>query len=394
VKTLRRNFVIGSAASAALATLLILACGDDSSSSAGSSDGGVVFGDGGVVAVDGGVVYADGGAVYADGGAIYADGGPVYYDGGPVYYDGGLVPFDAGPSGCSAGATATNGLGPGLHACSGSVAFADRETLCKPSCHVCSVSEFTSRRAPQAVPTDDYWLAESVGRNGGSDSCTAYGNGAVQCGTTPVYTPMRVCTDTGPDPEGNPCNWTGCGLDSLSNQHFGGCSGNSTAGTLCCATGAPAASGCASGTDSETFDPGMSGCAGKVEWTARDTLCAVGYRACTAREWVDRHGDAGTAHNYWTEDLLNYRGNNHQCEVSTLTGYDCSSSTASDSPMRVCGAGVDPDSNGNQCFSAGCALESAGSSVFMGGCAADASVAPPTVDAGAYNRAGALCCCD
>jgi hypothetical protein len=44
---------------------------------------------------------------------------------------------------------------------------------------------------------------------------------------------MRVCANH-VDPEGNLCNWIGCGLDATSpNQYFGGCDGNATAGTLC-----------------------------------------------------------------------------------------------------------------------------------------------------------------
>lgn len=37
------------------------------------------------------------------------------------------------------------------------------------------------------------------------------------------------------DPLGNVCNWHACGLDTaLPNRYFGGCSGNTTAGVLCC----------------------------------------------------------------------------------------------------------------------------------------------------------------
>jgi hypothetical protein len=46
---------------------------------------------------------------------------------------------------------------------------------------------------------------------------------------------MRVCTASGTDAEGNVCNWENCGYGSTSpNQYFGGCEGNTTAGTLCC----------------------------------------------------------------------------------------------------------------------------------------------------------------
>ncbi|WP_437915338.1 hypothetical protein WME73_08325 [Sorangium sp. So ce302] len=65
----------------------------------------------------------------------------------------------------------------------------------------------------------------------GSGSCSAAPAG-MSCGAS---TPMRVCSPDGVDPEGNQCNWVNCGHgDSTQNRYFGGCAGNTTAGTLCC----------------------------------------------------------------------------------------------------------------------------------------------------------------
>jgi len=58
-------------------------------------------------------------------------------------------------------------------------------------------------------------------------------------------TPMRVCVPgSGPeaygdgvfDRLGNSCNWTDCGYEDIPppNYFYGGCSGDPTAGTLCC----------------------------------------------------------------------------------------------------------------------------------------------------------------
>lgn len=65
----------------------------------------------------------------------------------------------------------------------------------------------------------------------GSGSCSAAPTG-MSCGES---TPMRVCSPDGVDPEGNQCNWVKCGHgDSTRNRYFGGCAGDTTAGTLCC----------------------------------------------------------------------------------------------------------------------------------------------------------------
>ena len=190
-------------------------------------------------------------------------------------------------------------------------------------------------------------------------------------------------------------NWVGCGLGTTNNQYFGGCSGNTTAGALCCPTGAPAASGCASGANSQTFGE-IAGCAGKVTWGAAGTLCAPGYTVCSAAQWAAvTDGGAATAptHNYWTSDAdLRYSGSEESCSVSTSTGTSCNYGTTV--PMRVCGAGTDPDPDGNRCIAAGCGLEVSSKHTVFGGCADDGRATPDGGSDDAYTRAGTVCCCN
>lgn len=85
-------------------------------------------------------------------------------------------------------------------------------------------------------PTRKYWVNEMLGYGGTIGACYA-DSSLTNCGTSS----MSVCpaTKTGgsvTDADGNTCNWTNCGygLNDTSNDYFGGCIGNDTAGTLCC----------------------------------------------------------------------------------------------------------------------------------------------------------------
>ena len=44
--------------------------------------------------------------------------------------------------------------------------------------------------------------------------------------------------------------------------------------------------GCADGTNDDVFDNTMVGCAGRVSYANRSSLCASGWHACSAEEWV------------------------------------------------------------------------------------------------------------
>lgn len=142
---------------------------------------------------------------------------------------------DASCTPCASGTT-TEALGT-TFGCKGNIPFDSRQALCGAGYHVCSASEWVSGRG-SAVPTHNYWTNDLLGYAGsGSSSCSVAvlpATGFSDCGAT---TPMRVCIAASPgtDPEGNPCNWTNCGYGTTTpDLYFGGCSGNTTAGSLCC----------------------------------------------------------------------------------------------------------------------------------------------------------------
>jgi len=127
-----------------------------------------------------------------------------------------------------------------VYGCAGNVTYPNRATLCASGFHVCSSTEW-STTWKNVTPTHHYWVDDYLNYSGnGPGLCAADNNGTGNnCGAT---TPMRVCSaSSGTDPEGNICNWNNCGLNNTSytagsyaNQYFGGCGGNTTAGTLCC----------------------------------------------------------------------------------------------------------------------------------------------------------------
>lgn len=125
----------------------------------------------------------------------------------------------------------------------------------------------------------------------------------------------------------------------------------------------------------------MSGCAGSVTWSNRESLCAPGYSACTASEWIANRNGRSPRHNYWTADNLRYGGSASACWADTDSGNACNQ------PMRVCVPGGDDDWNGdgvqdNDCNWSRCGWE--GSSTpnqDFGGCSNDTT-------------AGTLCCLD
>lgn len=120
--------------------------------------------------------------------------------------------------------------------------------------------------------------------------------------------------------------------------------------------------GCADGTTEQDFGNKMIGCTGKVGWLKRATLCGVGWKVCTAKEWVARRTNQPPKFNYWTDDALKYGGSSSgNCSVSLQAGNSCSA----DSPMRVCISETDP--LGNACTWTRCGLDTT-SNQFFGGC--------------------------
>lgn len=141
---------------------------------------------------------------------------------------------------------------PAIAGCGGAVLYVDRATLCGSSAHVCTADEWVAGRGT-TVPDNHYWTDDdSLGFAWSGDPATpeftcwadAVGNPGVEA--CDENQPMRVCTpgDRGDMPQGtvasvdtfdNGCNWINCGLGAYpSTEYFGGCSGNETAGTLCC----------------------------------------------------------------------------------------------------------------------------------------------------------------
>jgi hypothetical protein len=125
-----------------------------------------------------------------------------------------------------------------LVGCAGRAAFADRASLCGLGYQPATAVEWVAHRRTMA-PVHDYWTDEPLRYNGtGSSACFVSTTIGTACDAA---TPMRVCTSTGTDAEGNHCDWTNCGLDvSTPDQFFGGCRGDVTAGTLCMPAPPPA----------------------------------------------------------------------------------------------------------------------------------------------------------
>jgi CubicO group peptidase (beta-lactamase class C family) len=124
-----------------------------------------------------------------------------------------------------------------MFGCAGTVTFSERASMCATGYHVCGAQEYVTNNLYGSVnaeaPKHHYWTDDQLGYGGSSSgSCWAAPTGS-SCGAD---TPMRVCASGGADPEGNDCNWTGCGFgaDSTTNRYFGGCIGDTTAGALCC----------------------------------------------------------------------------------------------------------------------------------------------------------------
>jgi hypothetical protein len=138
---------------------------------------------------------------------------------------------------CAGPKLPTEALGS-MAGCAGAVAFADRATLCGPGARVCSAADWMKARHG-AIPTHNYWTDDALNFVGtGTSACkvstsTSVG-GVTYSACAAGATPMRVC-GANPDPEGNACNWLHCGYESTTpDEYFGGCAGNTTAGTLCC----------------------------------------------------------------------------------------------------------------------------------------------------------------
>lgn len=134
-------------------------------------------------------------------------------------------------SGCAGNKAPDDFFAPGMVGCGGSVTWDKASQLCGPGFSPCTAAQWNAYRGT-ATPANDYWTADNLQYLGtGTNACEAVLSGGNACG---VNRPMRVCTPDA-DAYGNTCTWTGCGLGTMTNQFFGGCVTNPTAGTLCCA---------------------------------------------------------------------------------------------------------------------------------------------------------------
>jgi hypothetical protein len=303
-----------------------------------------------------------------------------FYSGGSSYFPDG-APTELSPivtvhpscGACANGAAADQIFSPGMVGCGGSVTWDQRDSLCAPGYAACTAAEWVANEGGSA-PTDDYWTDDNLSYAGsGPNACQADTSGGYSCGTN---RPMRVCTRSGNDTYGNTCTWTGCGLNSTTNQYFGGCVSNPTAGTLCCKRAQVCGPNAAA---VQTFAPGVAGCAGHVGYLDRNSLCGSGCRACTSSEFKTHRSGIVPAHDYWTDDELGYLGTGANACGASTSGNSCGATT----PMRVC-TPSGTDSEGNVCNWTGCALGTTtplAPNDYFGGCVGD-------------NYAGTLCCCD
>jgi hypothetical protein len=262
------------------------------------------------------------------------------------------------PHGCANG-TITENFGNDMVGCAGSVTWANRASLCAPGWRPVSAYEWT-RFWGFTAPSHIYWTDDNLPYNGTASACYVDWNG-FDCGSVNGSpTPMRVCPSSGTDAEGNRCNWTNCGLNSAAtNQYFGGCVSNASAGTLCIPQG-----GCQDAVVTQRITSGVVGCQGIIAWQYRNALCAPGWSSTYAQVWANVHGSAVPQVSYWTNDNLNYLGaGSGNCAASMTSGTSC----GTNDPMRLCPP-TSPDRLGNVCNWTNCGLNANSPNQYFGGC--------------------------
>lgn len=141
---------------------------------------------------------------------------------------------------CAAGTTVEQVFTSSVHGCAGTGAHSSASALCAPGWHVCSSAEWVAKFGGVTSPTHDYWVADilwfSNTQNANNNCAVALvgTSGYSSCGP-PDGPSMLVCAGSQPDPEGNYCNITGCGLNKPTPiESFGGCPKTDTAGAACC----------------------------------------------------------------------------------------------------------------------------------------------------------------
>jgi hypothetical protein len=154
-----------------------------------------------------------------------------HYDPFPPF--GPNLPED-GAAACSADVVTREVFGNHAAGCAGTSTWTASTGLCGSGSRPCTAAEWVAARG-SAIPAHNYWTSDNLRYTGSPISCSVSTTSGSLCTSGQ---PMRICVASGADPEGNLCNWHGCGLNTVSpNQYFGGCEGsggNLTAGTLCC----------------------------------------------------------------------------------------------------------------------------------------------------------------
>lgn len=267
-------------------------------------------------------------------------------------------------SGCADGSV-EQVFARGMVGCAGSVPWVNAGQLCTAGYALVEEIDWIRLRNG-AVPTHNYWTANpSLHYSGFFFSCFATSNASDP--TCPTGSPMRICTSSGTDPEGNQCNWRNCDSSSSAststNEYLGGCVGNVTAGALC-----GPVKGCADGTIEQMWSRFIYGCAGSVSWPNRDSLCGPHAIAMPVGVWGTFGNKLAPTHNYWTGHQLGWGGSGSgNCWVSQSTGFSC----GMDQPMHICtSSGTDPE--GNSCVWTHCGLDTTTPDRFFGGCGATA----------------------
>ena len=134
---------------------------------------------------------------------------------------------------CATGVVVGDAFAPKMVGCVGKVTFANRATLCAPGVPPCKVADYRARRGA-SVPHYNYWTDDVLYGAGDTSTCAVSPKSSSTYGSCSSTTPMRVCA-AHTDAVGNQCNGINCGYEAYSpNEYFGGCSGDTTAGALCC----------------------------------------------------------------------------------------------------------------------------------------------------------------
>lgn len=118
--------------------------------------------------------------------------------------------------GCASGAAAqdlgvtidANGARRQLVGCAGSVTWTNRASLCAHEYGWKPASAATwAAASPAVAPTHNYWTSDNLRYSGSATSCSVSRTEGTLC---PSSSPMRLCTATGGDAEGNTCTWKAC----------------------------------------------------------------------------------------------------------------------------------------------------------------------------------------